>query len=191
MLILVTEVTATYHLISLDNTTTRAHPITCIARNDSITSSPLFKFQPIITNITYSMMLHSLAEVMASKQPILGLVLRGSQDMMCTNLFCERVSEPCVCRLDRVLKMKKLSNVKILDLSNNNLDLLPPSIHALEHVEELNISGNKLCEIPDFVLTLPHLKVINVSGNAGIRLPVNSEQYKYEIITDAESSKSV
>lgn len=131
------------------------------------------------------MILRTLAEVVSSRQPVVSLVLKSSKDLICTNLFCERVSEPCVCRLDKILKMKKLTEVKSLDLSHNSLDQLPPSLSSLEQVEELNISGNRLTEIPDFVLSLPKLKILNVSGNIGIKLPEYLERgYKIEIITD-------
>ena len=116
-------------------------------------------------------MLRSLAEVVSSRQPVTGVVLRASKDLLCTNLFCEKVSEPCICRLDRVLQMKKMNSVKVLDLSNNKLNVLPPSLSELRELEELDVSGNCLSEIPPFVLSLPKLKVLWVSGNTEVKLP--------------------
>ena len=46
------------------------------------------------------------------------LVLKRSEDLICRNLFCEKVGEVCICRLSSVIE--KLPNLKILDLSNNN-----------------------------------------------------------------------
>lgn len=76
----------------------------------------------------------SVADVMAHDAGtghLVRLILSGSKDMICNNLFCEKVTQPCVCRLDRVISMKKLSHVQILDLSNNNLSALPPSLAHL------------------------------------------------------------
>jgi Leucine-rich repeat (LRR) protein len=133
------------------------------------------------------MILHSLAEVLACKQLVRGVVLRSSQDLLCTNLFCEKVSEPCVCRLDMVLSKKKLVDLKILDLSNNKLHLLPPIIGSLVQLEELNLSGNCLLEVPEFVLSLPKLKVLNISNNFGIRPPASLKDSHIDIIAEADS----
>lgn len=120
-------------------------------------------------------MIRSLAEVISSRQPVTAVALRASKDLLCTNLFCEKVSEPCVCRLDRVLQMKKMNALKLLDLSNNKLNVLPPSLAELRELEELDISGNCLPEVPQFVLSLPKLRVLRVSGRPEIRLPSHTE----------------
>lgn len=135
-------------------------------------------------------MIRSLAEVISSKQPIFGLILRSSKDLTCTNLFCERVTEPCVCRLDKVLNMKKLTDLKQLDLSSNGLFALPPSLSALEQLEELDLSHNNLSEIPSFLLSLPNLKVLNIAGNIGIKMSQQAPDSKLQIIYSS-SSKDV
>ncbi|XP_057949227.1 plant intracellular Ras-group-related LRR protein 3 [Malania oleifera] len=58
-----------------------------------------------------------------------------------------------------------------LDLSNNQLEVLPDSIAGLQKLEELNLSSNLLESLPNFIGLLPNLKVLNVSGNMLRSLP--------------------
>jgi Leucine-rich repeat (LRR) protein len=126
----------------------------------------------------------SIAEVISRKEPVRQLVLRASKDLVCNNLFCEKVTEPCVCRLDRMLSSKKLTELRELDLSNNRLNVLPPSIGTLTSLEVLNISGNNLKQIPAFVDQLPSLKVLKLCGNPVIYENSEFRTRKYEVIID-------
>ncbi len=124
-------------------------------------------------------MLHrSLIEVVSSSGAVVkSLVLRSSPDLVCNNLFCEKVTQPCICRLDRVLKSKKLIDLIHLDLSHNKLAALPPSIDVLKNLEELDISNNNFSELPSSILSLPNLKILKVKGNN-----INLKNYKFDKI---------
>ena len=49
----------------------------------------------------------SLRELMTSiteKKRLCGIILTASPDLICNNLMCEKVTEPCICKLERVLQ---------------------------------------------------------------------------------------
>lgn len=48
------------------------------------------------------MIARSIREASALKH-VRSLLLRRSEDLVCRNMLCEKVGEPCVCRLDLVL----------------------------------------------------------------------------------------
>lgn len=57
---------------------------------------------------TKDIVIRSLKELNAysAKEPVkaTALLLPSSKDLVCNNLFCEKVTGPCVCRLERVLE---------------------------------------------------------------------------------------
>ncbi|EEH51974.1 uncharacterized protein MICPUCDRAFT_53415 [Micromonas pusilla CCMP1545] len=48
------------------------------------------------------------------------LDLRGSADLLCVNMMCEKVGEACICRLSRVLE-KNGTELRSLCLADNNI----------------------------------------------------------------------
>eukprot|EP00740_Mantoniella_antarctica_P026185 CAMPEP_0198683708 /NCGR_PEP_ID=MMETSP1468-20131203/11064_1 /TAXON_ID=1461545 /ORGANISM="Mantoniella sp, Strain CCMP1436" /LENGTH=140 /DNA_ID=CAMNT_0044427927 /DNA_START=113 /DNA_END=535 /DNA_ORIENTATION=+ len=92
------------------------------------------------------------------------LDLRGSADLLCVNMMCEKVGEPCICRLSRVLEANG-SELRSLNLSGNKLTQLPGAVFELPHLQILDLSGNMLQEIPEDVLKLQSLKVLDVTNN--------------------------
>lgn len=92
------------------------------------------------------------------------LLLPNSLDLQCRNLMCERVGECCVCRLS--LTLDRTPFLKVLDLSNNQLDRLPDNLWTLKHLEELNLSENNLTQLPiDKIDQLTRLKLLTLTGN--------------------------
>ncbi|XP_014490565.2 plant intracellular Ras-group-related LRR protein 9-like [Vigna radiata var. radiata] len=59
----------------------------------------------------------------------------------------------------------------VLDVSSNQLSVIPDSICGLESLEELNLSSNALESLPESIGLLQKLKVLNVSGNKLSALP--------------------
>mmetsp|Transcript_29622 Transcript_29622/g.73388 ORF Transcript_29622/g.73388 Transcript_29622/m.73388 type:complete len:143 (-) Transcript_29622:945-1373(-) len=101
----------------------------------------------------------------ANRTPNLkALDLRGSADLLCVNMMCEKVGDPCICRLSRVLE-KNGSELRSLCLAGNKLTQLPSSVFELPHLQVLDLSGNMLEEIPAEVVKLKSLKVIDVTNN--------------------------
>ena len=96
--------------------------------------------------------------------------MAASTDLICTNIICEKVGDPCICRLSFALE--RLKNLTSLNLSCNKLTALPASIGSLRSLERLDISENDLAELPPSLSELQALRVLNIGGNsAACRLP--------------------
>lgn len=95
------------------------------------------------------------------------IFLSASEDLKCVNLFCEKVGGPCVCRIERVLARDDLSmSVETLDLSVNKLTQLPPSLYKLSNMKVLNLRDNDLATIvPKDFSSLIGLESIDLSDN--------------------------
>lgn len=73
-------------------------------------------------------------------------------------------------------EIAKLSSTLVkLDLSNNNLQVLPDSVTSLVNLTHLDIQSNQLTSLPDSIGRLVNLKVFNVSGNSLATLPDSIE----------------
>ena len=88
------------------------------------------------------------------------LLLNASEDLVCTNLWCEKVTGPCICRLERTIQDLDKGALKKMDLSSNNLTALPPSMAYLSNLQELDISDNNFSQMPEVLKELKHLKHI-------------------------------
>jgi|GEM_PF-6487363 len=65
----------------------------------------------------------------------------------------------------------QLSDLKILDLSNNNLRTVPDEINCLYRtLEVLDVKNNQLRELPDGFWELDCLKILDVKGNELLHL---------------------
>ena len=103
----------------------------------------------------------SISQASRQCESVSSLDLRQSPDLLCVNLLCEKVGDPCICRLSRVLE--KLSSLTHLNLSSNQLISLPGSIGQLTHLQKLDLSHNKLQTLPGTMQQLTQLKVCTVS----------------------------
>ena len=99
----------------------------------------------------------SLGQAIRQSDRVNKLDLRRSPDLLCVNLLCEKVGDPCICRLSRVFE--KLPNLTDLDLSDNQLVSLPDSIGTLKKLQRLNLNQNKLSSLPASIQQLKALKV--------------------------------
>ena len=106
------------------------------------------------------MIARSLSELMKLKGSATQLLLSGSADLVCNNLFCEKVTKPCLCRLERVLEVAKPVNVEVVDLSNNGLDALPPSVTRLPRLRLLDLRNNAFLKAPKELESLGHVQVL-------------------------------
>ncbi|KAK9838366.1 hypothetical protein WJX81_007508 [Elliptochloris bilobata] len=70
------------------------------------------------------------------------LDLSCSQDLLCRNLVCEKVGEPCICRLASVLE-RHAGTLTWLSLSGNGLEALPDALTALRSLRYLDLSANR------------------------------------------------
>ena len=102
------------------------------------------------------------------------LDLSGSPDLVCNNLLCEKVGDPCICRLSRALE--RLLQLVRLNLSGNGLTALPDSLCALQHLQHLDLSANRLTSLPACVWVMPQLRLLDLRGNA--KLGVGGGDFK-------------
>jgi Leucine-rich repeat (LRR) protein len=86
----------------------------------------------------------SLTEVVKLRGKVSSLLLNASRDLVCTNLWCEHVSGPCVCRLERTLQALDPNMLTTLELRDNKLVALPPSLARLTALQHLDLRGNSL-----------------------------------------------
>lgn len=62
-------------------------------------------------------------------------------------------------------EIKNLSNLKILNLANNQMTNLPAELGQLKYLEELNLSNNNFTGLPHELGNLKNLKTLNLRGN--------------------------
>ena len=108
----------------------------------------------------------SLAELLRHKGAVRELRLRASPDLVCSNLMCEKVTKPCLCRLERALQAASPLGLEVLDLSGNMLDALPPYVAVL--------AGS------------PRTLTVDLSNNLFTRLPaeLDKDNTKLRVIMD-------
>ena len=58
-----------------------------------------------------------------------------------------------------------LTNLRVLYLSHNDIDEVPPFIGTLEQLELLDLRNNDLSELPEEIANLKKLRVLYISGN--------------------------
>ena len=87
------------------------------------------------------------------------LTLSAAEDLICNNLMCEKLGDPCVCKLSVALNRMKI--LERLDLSNNRLVTVPEAIctSQLPHLSYLNLANNSLSSVPAELFKMPSLKV--------------------------------
>lgn len=118
----------------------------------------------------------------ANRSPSMrALDLTGSSDLLCVNMVCEKVGEPCVCRLSRVLE-RNGRELRSLVLAGNKLTQLPASVFELQHLQVLDLSENELTEIPADVMKLESLKILDVRNNPISGIPKDVAKWFYGLV---------
>ena len=93
------------------------------------------------------------------------LLLPASEEMICKNLKYEKVGNPFICRLERVLQRADPANLYKIDLSRNSLTALPPSLSRMTELRVLILKNNMFTSIPKEVASLNQLRVLDISTN--------------------------
>ena len=119
------------------------------------------------------MVAKSLAELNRLKGTATKLHLVSSEDIVCRDIQCERVTRPCACKLAVALE-KSGQNLREIDLSGNDLDSVPESLFEnCANLERLSLRNNKLTvEAIGKRYKLRKLKLLELGGNPGMELSV-------------------
>ena len=125
---------------------------------------------------------HSLAEAARNAGKVKVLDLTQSSDLTCMNLMCEKVGDPCICRLSRVLE--RTPNVQELSLAKNRLEQLPDALWTLKELRVLNLSDNSLRDLSPQIAQLTKLRMLNISGNSGLQVPPTLPEGLEDIILE-------
>ena len=89
-------------------------------------------------------------------------------------MFCEKVTKPCICRIERTLEKLNNSTLETIDLSKNKLESLPPSLAKMRNLKVLNLNDNQLKDIPSEIISnLVKLEELHVKNNPLIEIPIN------------------
>jgi len=64
-----------------------------------------------------------------------------------------------------IVNLTALSNLQVLDLCDNGLELLPSELGRLTKLKELYISTNKLRKLPDAIQKMVSLEVLDIRNN--------------------------
>ena len=70
-----------------------------------------------------------------------------------------------------VIAKAKAEKATSLDLSQQELRIVPPEVFEIDSLEELNLDRNKLVKLPDELGQLKNLKSLSVSENDLMELP--------------------
>ncbi|XP_076265716.1 leucine-rich repeat-containing protein 40-like isoform X1 [Rhynchophorus ferrugineus] len=60
---------------------------------------------------------------------------------------------------------ENLLQLKILDLRDNQIEVIPPEIAKMVHLTQLDFTNNELAEVPAALGLLPHLQSLKLEGN--------------------------
>jgi hypothetical protein len=107
----------------------------------------------------------SLTEVVKLRGKVVHLSLQKSMDLVCTNMMCEKVTEACICRLERSLQKMDTDTLLSVDLRDNALTQLPPSLVAKvsldndtktrwKALQSIDLRGNSVNETDPIVVQI-------------------------------------
>jgi Leucine-rich repeat (LRR) protein len=82
------------------------------------------------------------------------------------------------CKYETVQQgITKFKDLKILDLSNNYIENIPPYFQQLNLLEELDLSFNRFTTFPVVLLKLPNLKRVDMRYNSSkMEKPFSKEE---------------
>ncbi len=81
-------------------------------------------------------------------------------------------------------EIRHLSNLKVLNLGNNQFTGVPAEVGQLDQLEELDLSGNQLTGLPHEIGNLKKLKTLNLRGN-------DPSEYDFSLIRESLSDTTI
>lgn len=107
----------------------------------------------------------SLAEAVRKRSTLRVLDLTAAADLVCQNMMCEKLGDPCICRVS--VALQKLQGLQHLCLAKNRLLSAPEVISqsTLPELVSLDLSFNRLEELPLPVVQHKGLRDLYLQGN--------------------------
>lgn len=101
------------------------------------------------------------------KKSINDIILNNCDDFICKNMMCEKVLQTCLCRIDVALTaLENPLSIETIELANNELDRLPPSISRFVNMKKLIVANNQLKDLPLTMLSsFSNIEYIDCSLN--------------------------
>lgn len=101
------------------------------------------------------------------------LNLKGKVSGPVTGLTGVELLNVLLSGLIRLLRISEMAQLKVLNLSHNELAKLPRSTSNLRNLTTLNLNHNKLTQFPEVVITLINLRHLFLNDNQLSILPAN------------------
>ena len=93
------------------------------------------------------------------------LDLSQAKALTCHNMMCEHVGEPCGCRIAAFLERRSFPKLETLSLRGAGLRAVPDAVLRLPLLRELDLSRNELRVLPPELRLLGGLKELHALSN--------------------------
>ncbi len=110
----------------------------------------------------------SLKDSAINADKVSKLDLSNSDDLVCKNIMCEKLGDPCVCKLARFLAQTQFPKLEGLSLDSNKLTTIPDPVFQIKTLKSLSLNNNKVVIDQQFVeklKLLPNLEKLSFKGN--------------------------
>lgn len=92
-------------------------------------------------------------------------------------------------KMSTIGSLHRLHNLLILNIDNNELTTLPPTVGQLSSLIELNASNNNIITLPSEITQLQHLKTLYLRNNQLSQLPANIDKLASLEVLDLSLNK--
>ncbi|KAI3860393.1 hypothetical protein MKX03_032138 [Papaver bracteatum] len=128
----------------------RLRRVSLVFENNKFSSSPIFREEDLSRLLRVSLVVKN-----NKFSPLLTAMAKGEKLRAFISTYSWVIDNSYVIRI-----FKNFNYLRVLDLSDNSIEELPPSIAKLIHLRYLNLSGSKLKVLPSSFTTLFNLQTL-------------------------------
>eukprot|EP00040_Diaphanoeca_grandis_P009669 m.49687 g.49687 ORF g.49687 m.49687 type:complete len:189 (+) comp21092_c0_seq1:170-736(+) len=109
----------------------------------------------------------SIRDASRNPEAVVSLDLSGSKDFVCQDIMCGKFGGNCICKLARWIAQTghRMPSLRHVDLSNNNMEVVPVVVWTLTQVQQLDLSGNRLTDLDKDIAQMTNLRLLKLNGN--------------------------